>query len=772
MAKRALNWSSLHKLTIFTSALAILSGCSSKNSVELVANAETETKSKVNDKANSQKVEGDHTMKPNVVFIVLDDSGFSDIGSYGSEIKTPNIDSLAKNGLRYNNAHVTPLCSPTRASLLTGRNSHDVGMGLVSNYDLGPEYPNKRGLIKPEAGTIAEVLGEEGYNNYALGKWHLAPAAQTTPAGPYDNWPLGKGFDRFYGFLEDSSDQYRPDLVQDNSSVNVPDKEDYHFSEDIVDKANQYVTDHASIDPEKPFSLYLSFGAQHMPHQVPQKYIDMYKGVYDKGWDKIREERFKKQKELGIIPENTNLAERNEGVKPWEELSEEEKKAFIRFQETYAGFLTHTDEQVGRFLDNLRSVGELDDTMIVFLSDNGASSMGKSTGSINHSLAYNAVPENFEDIAKHIDDFGSEKAGTDYPAGWAQVSNTPFKLYKRTAFSGGTHTPLIVYYPKVIKDKGDIRNQFVHVSDITPTVYDVIGVELPKEIKGVKQMPLQGESFAKTFTNEKASGKKTQYFEVSGERAIYHDGWRAIARHKKGQPFENDTWELYHVEKDFSETNNLAKKYPEKLEELKKIWDKEAKQYGVLPMSETGVEAFLYIPEDSPRARNSFTFYPGMSRLTDSAAPPIMNRSYSITIPIERESSSNDGVLVATGGFESGYTLYIKNNRLVYEYNMGPDIYKIESDAEVPLGKSTIRFEFEKTDTNKGKGILIVNDKKVGEGTIEKTHPYKIAFEGLDIGKDTLYPVSKAYESEGSFEFSGKIEKVIYELEEDQVLVK
>lgn len=762
---RVFNKSPLHKLTLFTSALTLVSGCSWKSSVSPIIHAEA-----ASSEENVQKVtnEGETASKPNVVFIALDDSGFSDIGSYGSEIQTPNMDWLAENGLRYNNSHVTPLCSPTRASLLTGRNSHAVGMGLVTNYDLGPEFPNKRGQLKPEAGTIAEVLGEEGYNNYALGKWHLAPAAQTTPAGPYDNWPLGKGFDRYYGFLEDSGDQYRPDLVQDNSPVEVPEKENYHFSEDIVDKANQYITDQASINPEKPFFLYLAFGAQHMPHQVPEKYIDMYKGVYDKGWDQIRQERFNKQKELGIIPENTVLPPNNAGVQPWDELSEEEKKVFIRFQETYAGFLTHTDEQVGRFLDQLRAVGELENTMIVLLSDNGASSMGKNTGSINHTLAYNLLPENFEDIAEHIDEFGSESAGTDYPAGWAQVSNTPFKSYKKTTYSGGTHTPLIVYYPNEIKDKGAVRQQFVNVSDIVPTVYDVAGTELPDEIKGVEQMPLHGKSFRETFMNEKAPGRETQYFEVSGQRAIYHDGWRAIAKHKKGEPYEKDTWELYNIKEDFSESTNLADQNQGKVEELKALWQQEAEKYGVLPMDETSVEGFLKAFEGSPRAKNHFTYYQGMSRLTDSAAPLIMNRSYSITIPIERKSVKDDGVLVALGGFESGYTLYIKNNQLFYEYNMGTAVYRIQSNknVKVPIGKSTIRFEFENTGLNKGKGSLYINDQKVGEGQIEQTHQFKIAFEGLDIGKDTLYPVSENYKKNGIFEFKGLIEKVEYHLGE------
>ncbi len=758
--------SSLLKLTALTSTVALLAGYSMKNSITPVVKAEEEkAKTDQNNKQNQQK-EGEIQSKPNVVFIVLDDSGYSDIGSYGSEIKTPNLDWLSQNGLRYNNSHVTPLCSPTRAALLTGRNSHDVGMGMVANFDLSPEYPNKSARIKPEAGTIAEVLNEYGYNNYALGKWHLAPTHQTTAAGPYDNWPLGKGFDRYYGFLEDSADQYKPELTQDNSPVEVPEKENYHFSEDIVDHANQYVTDHASMSPDNPFFLYLAFGAQHQPHQVPQKYIDMYKGVYDKGWDHIREERFKKQKKLGIIPESAKLADPNPGVKPWEKLKDEEKKAFTRFQETYAGFMTHTDEQIGRFIENLRTVGQLENTMIVFLSDNGGSSKGKNTGSVNQTLAYNGISENFDDILSHVDDIGSEQATTDYPVGWAQVSNTPFKLYKGTTYSGGTHTPLIVYYPKKIKDPGTVRSQFVHVTDIVPTVYDELGVDLPKEIKGVKQMPLQGKSFARTFTDANIQGKDTQYFEVNSQRAIYHDGWRAIASHKPGEPLEKDKWELYHVAEDFSETSNLAEKYPEKLAELKKIWEKEAKKYGVYPMSFVDSSAFLHIPEGTFRARNHYTFYPGMSRLTDSAAPPIQNRSYSITIPIERENTSNEGVLVASGKFESGYTLYLKNNRLVYEYNIGPDVYRIESNQEIPAGKLTIRYDFEKTGDYKGTGNLYINDKKVGEGLIEKTHPYKISFEGLDIGKDSLSPVSPAYKNEGEFQFTGKIQKVVYDLEE------
>jgi arylsulfatase len=759
---KVLNKSPFQKLTVFASAITLLSGCSYKNFTTQEVKAETMKSKSIVQNEKRQKKEGEDSSKPNIVYIVLDDSGYSDLGSYGSEIETPNLDWLAENGLRYNNSHVTPVCSPTRAALLTGRNPHSVGMSTVANFDMGPDVPNKRGRINPEAGTIAEVLKEEGYNSYALGKWHLSPSHQATAAGPYENWPLGKGFDRFYGILEDSSDQYKPELVQDYSFIDVPENENYHFSEGIIDQANQYVTDHASVNPEKPFFMYIGFGAQHQPVQVPQKYIDEYKGKYNEGWDKIREERFNKQKELGIIPEAAVLAPLNPGVKPWDQLTDDEKKAFARLQETYAGFLTHTDEQIGRFIDNLRSVGELDNTMIVFLSDNGASAMGKGTGSINHTLAYNDLPESIDDIVENIDKFGSEQTKVEFPAGWAQVSNTPFKLYKSTMYEAGVKTPMIVYYPNAIKEKGGVRDQYVHVSDITPTVYDLAGIEVPEEIRGVEQMPLHGKSFADTFNNSKAKGKKTQYYENNGQRAIFHDGWKAIARHTKGQPYENDAWELYHLAEDATESKNLAAEYPDKLKELQQLWDKEAKKYDVLPMTDIMGDGFLAIPSDSNRARNTFTFYPGMSLLPEGATPFIINRSYTITVPIKREQT-DEGVLLALGNYESGYTLYIKDNKLVYEYNVGTKVYKIESDA--PVGNSTIRFEFKPAEQlHKGTGSLYINGNEVGNVFIDQTHKFKISFEGLDIGRDTHYPVSPVYKDNGDFEFTGELEKVVYEL--------
>ena len=382
----------LNKLTAVGAAVAIATALT-LNGLPTTASNETKEKDTGKKESKAAGKASKESSPTNVVYIVLDDSGFSDLGSYGSEIKTPNMDWLSKNGLRYNNAHVTPLCSPTRASLLTGRNSHEVGVGTVTNFDMGSEFPNKRGAIKPEAGTIAEVLNGNGYNTYAAGKWHLAPTDQTTPAGPYDNWPLQKGFDQYYGFIEDSSDQYRPDLTIDNTQIPSPIDDDYHFSEAIVENANRYITNHTSVHPDKGLFLYLTFGAQHSPHQVPEEYKEMYEGVYDEGWDKIRQDRFERQKEIGIIPEDTKLPPSNPGIKPWDELTKEEQELYANFQETYAGMLTHTDEQVGKLIDNLREKDQLDNTMIVLLSDNGASAGGKTNGSISRTLAFNGIQE-------------------------------------------------------------------------------------------------------------------------------------------------------------------------------------------------------------------------------------------------------------------------------------------------------------------------------------------------------------------------------------------
>lgn len=761
MGEKKVFSSYLTKLSVFSTVALMasaftLAGCSTETTVQ-----SSPTKQKVQPVSASKA-------DTNVIYIVMDDTGYSDFGSYGSEIKTPNIDRLAENGLRYNNFHATPVCSPSRASMLTGRNNHAVGMGQVANFDFGEEYPNRRGAIVPEAGTIAEVLGENGYINYGLGKWHLAPTTELTPAGPFDNWPLGKGFDRYYGNLEDSSDQYRPEMTEDNSLLPWIEEEGYHYSEDIVEKAQQYIVDQVSVRPDQPFFLNLAFGAQHMPHQVPQEYIDAYDGAYDEGWDVIREQRFEKQKELGIIPEEAKLAPSNLGVIPWDELTEEKKAVYTRFQETYAGFLTHTDEQIGKLLDTLEETEKLDNTLIVLISDNGASSIGGENGSTNQSIAYNTLTESFEDVEKKVDLIGGESTSSDYPAGWAQVSNTPFGKYKNSTYAGGIRTPMIVHWPNEITAKGEIRDQFVHISDITASVYDALEITPPKTLNGVKQMPVTGTSFVETFNDAKAvTKKKTQHFEMSGNRMIYHEGWKAIAVHTKGQPFEDDVWELYEMEKDFTELNNVADKHPKKVKQLVKLWEKEAKENNVYPLTDHFLNAIANLPPDNLRARKTFVFYPEMSHLSESAAPLTTNRSYDITIPITH-SAEDEGVLLALGNDKSGYTLYIKDNKLVYEYNAGTVRYRIVSEKELVAGEIEVQFSYEKTGNNQGIGNLLVNKESAGQGEMT-TLPFKTSFEGLDIGQDLYYPVSEAYAELEEFSYTGEIDQVIYEFEEASI---
>lgn len=702
----------------------------------------------------------------NVIYIVLDDVGYSALGCYGSEIETPNIDSLAENGLRYNNFNVTPLCSPTRACLLTGRNCHSVGVGMITEIDWGPEYPNKRGRISESAATLSEVLQRNGMATYMVGKWHLVPGHEAASSGPFENWPLSKGFDRFYGFLLAMTDQYAPDLVYDNHRVPKSDHPNYHLSEDLVDKTLEFLTDHLSVTPDRRFFLYLAFGATHEPHQVPAELIDKYEGVYDKGWDQIREERFKRQKEMGVIPPDTKLVERNPGIKPWDELTRKEKLLFRKFQQTYAGFLTHTDQQIGRLLAFLTSKNLLENTIIVLLSDNGGSQEGGWNGSINETAYFNGITESVNEMFHHINEIGGPNASANYPKGWAQAANTPFKYYKQNTFYGGTHVPLIIHCPPSIPDRGSIRSQFYHAIDITPTILDLLNMEAPTIFEGVQQMPLHGVSMLETFDEPNAPSKRqTQYFEMLGNRAIWQDGWVAVTNHQTGVPFDQDQWELYHVNEDFSQKFNLAEKYPRKLEELQALWWEEAVKYGVLPMDD---QPFRKGYEGLQEGRTTFIFYPGMAHLPSMAAPKINLSSYSITVPIFRSSRTAEGVLIAHGSHSSGYAIYIKDNFLFYEYNYVGTIYKIQSFLEVPTGDSTIQFQFERKMLIQGTGKLSINGQLVGTVYMPRTLPFIISFEGLDIGRDRFTPVSTNYPSP-EYPFSGQIEKAVIEIYEEPI---
>ena len=620
---------------------------------------------------------------PNVVFIVLDDTGFAHLGCYGSDIETPNMDRLAAGGLRYNNFHTTALCSPTRACLLTGRNHHSVGVGRITEITSG--FPGYYGQVTDRAATIAEVLRSQGYNTIACGKWHLLPNSHTSAAGPFDHWPLGRGFDHYYGFLGGETDQWRPDLAMGNERILPPDRPDYHLTEDLVDHAIGFVRGQKSLAPEKPFFLYLAFGATHAPHHAPKEFIEKYRGRFEDGWDAARERVFARQKQMGVVPLETELAPRNDGVKAWEDLTDNERRLFARMEEVFAGFLDHTDTHIGRLLAFLEEIEQFENTLIVLISDNGASQEGGPIGQPEqiyfNTVTGGAIDLTVEDMLEHIDELGGPLHHNHYPTGWAQAGNTPLKRYKQNTHGGGIRDPMIVHWPTRIKDGGAIRNQYHHVSDVTPTVLEAIGIQAPSVHRGIEQMPIEGTSFAYSFdAPDEPTRKETQYYEMLGHRAIWHDGWKAVAFHPPGQSFDNDRWELYHLDNDFSEASDLAVEHPERLRELVDLWWDEARKHNVLPISDMMTSGFSRPGGGAPK--RAFTLYAGAT-VPSMAAPNAANRSHRITAHVARDDTRQEGVLVAQGGRHGGYTLYVKDNRLVYEYNfLGISSCVIRSDAE------------------------------------------------------------------------------------------
>ncbi len=518
---------------------------------------------------------------PNVVYIVLDDTGFGDLGCYGSSVSTPSIDSLAEGGLLFNNFQSKAVCSPTRASLLTGRNAHSVGMKELPGGDQG--YPHTRGRVTATAANIAQILGSNSYSTFAAGKWHLVPREDMTPAGDRTHWPLQKGFDRFHGFLSGWTDQYRPDLVVDNHAVPTPERPGYHFSEDIVDQAITMLEGKLDADAEKPFFLYLAFGATHAPIQVPNRYIEKYKGAFDEGWDAVRERRYRRQLELGIIPSGAKLPPRNPGDPAWSDLSETERRVYARFMEAYAGFTEHTDDQIGRLIGFLKAKNQFDNTLIVLISDNGGAPEAGVKGNFARSYGDRTT---VEEMYERLDELGGPGTQPLYPRPWAMASSAPFKYYKLWPFNGGVRTPMIVSWPARIRRTG-LREQFVDVIDITPTVLDYLGIGAPQVFNGVCQMPMHGKSLSGVFDDPGAPAPRdTQFFELWGSRGIYHKGWKAVAFHTPGTDFEADHWELYNVAVDFTETADLASQHPERLSELRDLWWAEAKKYGALPQLE------------------------------------------------------------------------------------------------------------------------------------------------------------------------------------------
>ena len=700
--------------------------------------------------------------KPNVVMIVLDDVGFSHFGCYGSLLKTPAIDRLASEGIRYNNFHTTALCSPTRACLLTGRNHHSVGMRGISNWNTG--FPHMRGGITPHAATLPELLREEGYATYAAGKWHLAPMEECSAAGPHDNWPLQKGFDRYYGFLQGETDQFFPELTEDNHHIDPPGlpEDGYHVSEDIVDQSMGWIRDLRSVRPDRPFFLYLAFGAMHAPHQSPQEFRDAWRGAFDEGYEDIRREWFARQLEIGIVPEGTDLAPRNWGVPPWEELSRDHQRFANRLQEAFAAMLEHTDVQIGRLVGFLEEMGILDDTLICVLSDNGASQEGGAYGVMDEFSFFNGIREDVADIvANRLDDIGGPHSHSNYPWGWAQAGNSPLKWYKQNTYGGGVRDPLVIRWPKGIAPNGEVRPQFVHAVDLAATVLDIAGVDMPESFHGIEQIPLAGASMAGTFNDSDAQPPRSvQYFEQMGHRGIYADGWKAVTWHQSGTPFEDDNWELFYLPDDFSECTNLAGERPEKLEEMIALWWSEAQHNGVLPLDDRSIELFGAPPRPgSPHARKTYEYFPPISHIPADASPQLSARPFVLTVDVT-VSAGDEGVLYARGSHNVGHSFYLKDNTLTFVYNALGSLTRISSPLTLTPGAHQIGVRFERIGPA-GDIVLTADGTDLARGPIP-TLVRILGSTGMDLGCDRLSQVCSDYA--GSFPFSGDIHLVRFEL--------
>ena len=702
---------------------------------------------------------------PNVIYLVLDDVGFAQLGCYGSEIQTPNLDRLAAGGLRYTNFHTTALCSPSRSCLLTGHNHHSNHLGIIAEYATG--YPGYDGRMPRSQATIAEILKQNGYSTWYVGKWHQAPVNETSNAGPFDRWPLGMGFERFYGFIGGETNQWFPHLAADNRNIETPARAGYHLTEDLTDQAIRFIAEQKQVHPDKPFFMNLAFGAAHAPLHAPKKYIEMYHGKFDKGWDKTREETLARQKQMGIVPQSTSLPPRNEGIKAWDSLSNDERRLFARLEEVFAGFLTHCDEHIGRLIGFLENNNQLDNTILVVVSDNGASQEGRLTGSFNEALYFNQIPENMALNLKMIDEMGGPMTYPHYPQGWAMAGNTPFKRYKQNTHAGGNTDPMIVHWPKGIAAKGGLRRQYHHLIDITPTVLDALAIAQPKTLGGVDQRPFDGASLRYSFTEPEAPSRhETQYYEMIGHRALYHKGWKAVAYHERGTDFDSDQWELYDVEHDFSENHNLAADNGPKLREMIDRWWTEAGKFNVLPLDDRGTIRTLDQPPTN-RPQVAMTYVPGMATVPRSSTPNFRDRSHSITAEVEIPPGGAEGVLLSMGGRFAGFSFFVQQNRLHYAYNFfGLERYNVTSTESLPPGAVTLRMDFTRTGENQGTAALFINDRKVGEGSIAKMVPLTFGLsEGLTAGRDPSTPVTESYAS--PFAFTGKLTKVVMALKEN-----
>lgn len=709
---------------------------------------------------------------PNLLIVMLDDVGFADFGCYGSEIATPTIDRLAGDGLRFTGFHTTAMCSTTRASLLTGRNHHSVGMGCLANFDSG--YPGYRGKISADAPTLAEMLRPHGYRNYFVGKWHVTPLTESGPTGPFDGWPLGRGFDRFYGFLDAETDQYSPELVRDNSQVQAPGDHasGYHLTEDLLDNAIDFLKGHTAALPDIPWLTMVMPGACHAPHQAPRELIDKYDALFSKGWDQTRADRLARQIELGIVPIGTELTARNENVRPWAEHSADERRVFTRLNAAYAAMLEHFDLHLARLINWLDESKQLDNTLVMVLSDNGASQEGGPQGYVNAMGPYNGVKESMADKIARIDDIGGPDTHSNFPWGWAMAANTPLKRYKQNTHGGGIRDPLVVSGPPLVKrgltDVGGLRHQFCHVQDLVPTILDIVGIPV--------NAPLEGTSFSSAISNPEAvTGKQIQHFEMFGHRGIWQDGYKAVAYHRPDTDFDNDVWELYHLDKDFNEQHDLAASQPERLKALIAQWWVEAERYQVLPLDDRFVQRFAQNAERFRAGRTQYTFWRGMGHIPSEVAPDLRSRSYDITAHVDITSLDEHGVLIAHGDATGGYSLFVREGRLVHDLNIGGKHQMLVSDRSIPLGPCTLGFQMRRFATQEvtmhGVGTLLINGEPAGEMHTEQIFRLMISWSGLDVGFDrgtTVTDYDGSGQFVGPFKFTGQLSRVEVSLHNDQ----
>ena len=717
---------------------------------------------------------------PNVLFIVLDDVGYGQISCFGGLCETPNLDRLAQTGLRYRNFHTTALCSPTRSALLTGRNHHTNAMAGIVEFPAG--FPGYTCEIPFENGLLSEILVPQGYAAYAVGKWHLTPQIEMNMAAPRNRWPLGRGFERFYGFLGGDTDQYNPELCADNHYVHPPrtPEEGYHLTEDLAGKAIEFLTDLRNVEPSKPFFLYFCTGAGHAPHHAPAEWIEKYRGKFDMGWDRARDAIFRRQKEMGILPPNTSLTPRPHWIQQWETLAEDEKRLYARMMEVYAGFISHTDHHIGRLINFIEELGELDNTIIIVISDNGASAEGGPHGSLNEAAFFNRLPESIGECLSRMDDLGTPRAYNHYPFGWAWAGNTPFQRWKREVHEGGVADPCIVHWPEGIKAAGEIRGQYAHVVDIAPTMLELLNIRPPQQIHGITQSPMQGISFSRSIHDPEAdSGHEIQYYEMLGNRGLYHKGWKAVTYHgtegmiydgvtDPARPFDEDVWELYQIAEDLSESQDLASERPDKLRELQELWWIEAARNNVLPLQATFSGRGRTRPRPGGR-RHHYIYRPGGAPVDFFAAVNVKNRSHTITAEVEIPPGGAEGVLVAVGSRFGGFVLYAKDGGLRYDYNLlSRGHYKMQSTQPIPSGDCTVGFSFKKTGPQPfgagGIGRLHINDRVVAESHFPITVPILFGIgEALRCGRDGGASVSDDYA--GAFPFTGHIKKVIVEVE-------